>query len=215
MKESFVFDLEGTLVNLELQHQLAFSMVAEALGVQFGEQDFLKFVGAGDKAISVAISQMAGEDCFKVREMKNKAYDDLIRSASFEPREGVIEYLEKALVLSGDLVVATLTPATMAETILINSGLSPFFKYVLTESDVKNLKPDPEIYVKAAEKLGVELRKMLVHEDSPAGVMAAILAGSPVAAFPVHDGLNFDPSPSAIFLSWADVSPGELYERLT
>lgn len=215
----FVFDLEGTLVDNESWHQFAFEEVAKRLGVVFATPEFKKFVGAGGKAISEEIARLAGSrgekvDPVDVRRLKDVVYRDILYSTDFYPRDGVPEYLEKAKTVGGDLVIASLTPQKEAVHILQRSGLAPFFKYILTEEDVVLLKPNPEIYLRSAKLLNAKPGRLLVHEDSPAGVKAAKDAGCPVAAFPVHPNLRFDPEPDAIYLSWVGLDPKEIYTRL-
>jgi HAD superfamily hydrolase (TIGR01509 family) len=215
----FEFDLEGTLMDNESWHQLAFEEVAKKLDVVFEYPEFNKFVGAGDKAISEEIASLAGSmgrsvDSFEVRSLKNGVYRDILYSTDSHPRDGVPEYLEKARAVGGHLLIASLTPRNDAMHILQKSGLAPFFKYILTEEDVILLKPNPEIYLKSAKMLNATPRSLLVHEDSPVGVQAAKAAGSPVAAFPVHDNLLFSPEPDAIYLTWVGLDPNEIYSRL-
>lgn len=211
------FDLEGTLVDLEKFHMMAFEETARKYGIEFGEKEFSNFVGAGDRAISLEITRLLGQDRPTPNEIRNEkmeVYRELLRSHSFDPRQGVGEYLEKASSWSGDLVIASLTPDEYAMLILEASHLRPFFRFILTESSVTRLKPDPEVYVKAAELLDVPPYAMLVHEDSPTGVAAAIASGSSVAAFPVHRNLAFNTPPDATFDSWVGVDPLELIEQL-
>lgn len=215
----FSFDLEGTLVDQEPWHQLAFAKVAEDFGVKFGKSEFLNFVGAGDKAISEEIARLAdlhGNTFANViRNIKNSTYRDILFSHEILPREAVAVYLDRAKTVGGDLVIASLTPRSDAEYILKSSGLLPFFRHVLTEEDVKELKPNPEVYLKSARLLKISPGKQLVHEDSPVGVKAAKNAGSPVVAFPVHKDLIFDPEPNEIILSWIGQNPFEIYNRAT
>jgi len=215
----FAFDLEGTLVNLEPWHQLAFEEVAKGLEVVFASQEFNKFVGAGDKAISEEIARLARStggliSPVEVRGLKNAIHRDLLYSNVIFPRSGVPEYLDRAKFVGGDLVITSLTPARDAEHILRKAGLKPFFRHTLVESDVRFLKPDPEVYLRSAELLSISPKHQLVHEDSPTGVRAAKAAGSPVIAFPVHDNLEFNPEPDAVFFSWVGLDPNELYCRL-
>jgi HAD superfamily hydrolase (TIGR01509 family) len=215
----YAFDLEGPLVNLESWHQCAFEEVAGSLGVVFGAAEFKKFVGAGDKAISEEIAMLSKStgrpiDPVEIRGLKNVIYRDILYSSDVSPREGVSDYLEKARFVGGDLVIASLTPRDDAVHILQKSGLAPFFKYTLTEDDVMLLKPDPEVYLASVRLLNARPNMVLVHEDSPTGVKAAKAAGSHVAAFPVHESLEFDPEPDAIYFSWVDLDPNEIYNRL-
>ena len=141
-------------------------------------------------------------------------YHDMLHSHPIAAREGVGEYLERAKLIGGDLVLATLTPDKDAQRILQEARLRPFFKHVLTETSVQKKKPDPEIYIKAAHILKTPNRNMIVHEDSPTGVAAGKAAGSPVAAFPVHENLKFNPEPDVIYMGWNGLTPDEVIERI-
>lgn len=216
---AFAFDLEGTLVDLEKFHQLAFEHVAQTLGVRFGREEFHAFVGAGYDAISKEIARLGAEaqlrlDPKQIREAVLRVYRDILHSHPIEPREGVAEYLEKSATIGGDLVLASLTVDSDAQKILKESKLGPFFKHVLTETSVQEKKPHPQIYLEAARRRRVKNKNLVVHEDSPPGIQSAKAAGSPAIAFPVHEGLKFEPQPDAIYLSWKDVNPFDVIERL-
>ena len=214
-RPGFALDLEGTLVNLEPLHQISWQEVAERFGVLFGAEQHLQFAGAGDKAISEEIARLLSSHAVsaeQIREAKAKVYKDMLYTHEVAPREGVPEYLERARQYAGDLIIASLTPRENAEYILNRSHLRPFFTYVLTADSVKRLKPDPEVYLRAGALLGG--KKLLIHEDSPPGVAAGKATGNPVAAFPVLEGLVFDPQPDVIFLSWVGLEPQVITEKL-
>lgn len=212
----FAFDLEGTLVDLEDLHQKAFEDVASKLGATFGKQEFHAFVGAGDNAISDAISRLLeGKiDGDTIRILKSAVYRDMLFSSRIEPRKGVLEYLDRARSVVTELLVVSLTPPENAGLILTKSGLSPFFYFAITNDRVAYKKPKPDAYLAAAHLFNLPPSKVLVHEDSPPGVKAAKLAGSPVAAFPVHENLEFDPEPNLIFMAWKNLDPLDVIEKL-
>ncbi|MBI2610709.1 HAD family phosphatase [Candidatus Kaiserbacteria bacterium] len=218
-KPALAFDLEGTLVDLERFHQMAFEHVAAQLGLQFGQGEFHAFVGAGDEAIAKEIARLGDLSNFKldpkaIRTAKTEVYRDMLHAHPIVPREGAGEYLERAKIIGGNLVLASLTPDKDAERILTGSHLKPFFTFILTESDVQKKKPDPEVYQKAAKLRGVVNPNMLVHEDSPVGVASGKAAGSPVAAFPVHENLKFEPKPDAIYMGWKNLAPEEVIDEI-
>lgn len=222
-KVGFVFDLEGTLVNLEGYHQKAFEQVAQQSGVTFGPNEFKSFVGAGDKIISEEMERLLETNGKKVdpqtiRRTKAEVYHEMLAShpGDIVAREGVHTYLEKALQLTDSLAIASITPEEDAHRIMEAAGLLPYFAVILTEKSVSHNKPDPEVYVKAAELLDLSPENILVHEDSPAGVKAAKAAGSKVVAFPVHENLAFDPQPDKQFSSWTEpgVDPEKLSQKL-
>lgn len=214
------FDLEGTLVDLEKFHHEAWRVVAEKLGVKFGPEEIRDFIGLGLDETSKEITRLgklAGIqlDPEIIKTAKDKVYHDMLNSHTIEPREGVPEYLEKSLTLmGGEIVLATVTTTQDVERILGEARLKPFFKYILTKEDVKNKKPHPEIYHRAAGIVGVPNKDLLVHEDSPAGAKSAKTAGSPVAVFPVHENLSFDPKPDAIYMGWHDLDPRAVIDKI-
>jgi beta-phosphoglucomutase-like phosphatase (HAD superfamily) len=80
--------------------------------------------------------------------------------------------------------VATSTRAPLAQRKLEAAGLLGYFDVVCTSSDVAHPKPAPDVYLLAAERLGVSPAQCLVLEDSPTGVRAALAAGMTVVQVP-------------------------------
>lgn len=216
-------DLEGTLVNLEDFHQQSFDLVAISfgLGLRFTPADLISFSGKGDRVIS---EFLCGEvrrlapgiqiEPDEIRRQKTILYREVLHDTRIQPRSGVLDYMEEARRLTGSIVIASLTNYEDAMHIIKSSGLNKIFDHILTERSVTNLKPAPDIYLLAALTLGVSPQRVLVHEDSPTGVQAAISAGCPVIAFPVLKGIRFDPVlPNAIFPGWEELDPRQMLER--
>src|SRR5262249_47738238 len=80
--------------------------------------------------------------------------------------------------------VATSSGRDYADRLLNRHGLARRFSFVLTSEDVTRGKPDPQVYLLAADRFGVDRGEMLVLEDSPAGVQAGRDAGAVVVAVP-------------------------------
>lgn len=102
---------------------------------------------------------------------------------------GLLDALEQAELPKG---VATSSGRPMAERILGAYAILPRLKFLLCGSDVENGKPNPEIYLLAAEKMGVSPERMLVLEDSHTGSRAAIAAGAFVVATPGDHSRHHD-----------------------
>ena len=82
------------------------------------------------------------------------------------------------------LAVGTSSVSTSARPFLDRHGLTPFFSAIVTGDDVERGKPHPDIYLRAAEKLGVPADACLVIEDALAGIAAGKAAQMKVAAIP-------------------------------
>ncbi len=108
------------------------------------------------------------------------------------------------------LAVATSSVSGSARPFLARHGLTAFFEVVITGEEVEHGKPDPEIYVRAAEKLGVAADACLVIEDSLSGVAAAKAAKMRVAAIPdtrFVDPLEYRKQANYVLSSLKEVPP--------
>ena len=106
--------------------------------------------------------------------------EDLYREAFLphrRPIPGLVEFLEGARDLEVKMAVATAASPRNMEFILDGLDLRQFFATVTTASDVKRGKPDPEMFLLSAEKLGIGSRNCMVFEDAIGGFEAAFRAG--------------------------------------
>jgi HAD superfamily hydrolase (TIGR01509 family) len=100
------------------------------------------------------------------------------------PLPGVEEMLSEARALGLKLAVASSSDRAWVSGHLDRLGLESYFQALVTADDVRRLKPDPEIYLRALATLEVEPEEAMALEDSPNGVLAARRAGIPCVAVP-------------------------------
>ena len=118
--------------------------------------------------------------------MRRAIYDEMVadpqvvRDNQWPHTVGLLRMAKENNCLTG---LATLSARKEALHFVRALGLADSLDVVLAREDVKNAKPDPEIYLLAAQKLGVQPQDCLVIEDSPNGVRAGIAAGMNVVAF--------------------------------
>ncbi|MCW1884659.1 HAD family phosphatase [Luteolibacter flavescens] len=183
--EAVIFDCDGTLVNSMPYH---FEAWCEALSLHgaggiFKEDVFYAMGGRPTKDIVVEINDEYGLklDPEKVAFTKREAF---IRKLSHV--ELIDEVADFAESLRGKVPMAIATGGTrmVIEKTLQAVGVSDLFEEVVTADDVTVGKPAPDIFLRAAQLLGVKPEKCLVLEDAPAGVMAAQLAGMAVISIP-------------------------------
>jgi HAD superfamily hydrolase (TIGR01509 family) len=149
----------------------------------FKEDVFYAMGGRPTKDIVVEINDEYGLklDPEKVAFSKREAF--LRKLGQLELIDEVAAFAES---LRGKLPMAIATGGTrlVIEKTLQAVGVSDLFEEVITADDVANGKPAPDIFLKAAQMLGVKPERCLVLEDAPAGVMAGQLAGMTVIAIP-------------------------------
>ncbi|KAJ0233502.1 Haloacid dehalogenase-like hydrolase domain-containing protein [Hirschfeldia incana] len=115
-----------------------------------------------------------------LQDWKTERYKEIIKSGSVEARPGVVRLMDEARAAGKKLAVCS--AATKSSVILCLENLIQIERFqgldcFLAGDDVKEKKPDPSIYITAAEKLGVSVKDCLVIEDSVIGLQAATKAG--------------------------------------
>ena len=179
------FDLDGLLVNTEELYQHVGTELLARRGRLF-DADLLDQMMGRPQQVSLqimidwhgltdTIETLAGE----TREI----FVDLL-DTRLAPMPGAALLLEQMVQRGLPRGVATSSGPDFAHDVLSRVGLRDRFGFVLTSADVTHGKPHPEIYERAAERLGVAPAEMLVLEDSENGCRAAVAAGAVVVAVP-------------------------------
>ena len=128
---------------------------------------------------------------------------------------GVRERIDEARELSFGLAVASSSPSAWVHPWLERHELMPLFDAVCTRDDVQQVKPAPDLFLLAAERMHVDPASCLVFEDSPNGLRAAHAAGMTSVAVPngLTRGLTL-PDPHLVLSSMADMTLEEILGRL-
>jgi beta-phosphoglucomutase len=173
-----IFDVDGVLVDSYRAHLESWVQVAREHGLEITEEQFAKTFGRTSREI---IGEFWGEDLSAeqmrvIDDRKEALYRDLIR-AHFPAMDGAAQ-LVGALHAGGvRLAVGSSGPPENIDLSLERLGCRDAFEVVVTGRDVTRGKPDPQVFLIAAERLGVTPSACVVIEDAPAGVAAARAAG--------------------------------------
>ncbi len=176
-----LFDLDGVLVTTDALHARAWKAMADREGVPFDDAlaDRLRGVGRMD-ALAIILDE-AGKACTAAEReamatWKNERYKAML--AELTPSDvlpGSRELL--AALRTRGIKAAVASSSKNARAILDRLELTPMLDAVADGSDVPKTKPDPAVFVLAAQKLGVAPSRCVVVEDAAAGVQAALAAG--------------------------------------
>ncbi|GAB2538246.1 beta-phosphoglucomutase [Rufibacter soli] len=176
-----LFDLDGVLVDTAIYHFKAWRQLAQSLGIDFTEHDNERLKGVSRVRSLEIILEIGGqtlpqEQMLALCEQKNTEYlQDVSKMTPAEILPGVEDFL-KALKAEG-IKIALGSASKNAQLILERTNLLPYFDAIIDGRHVVNGKPDPEVFLKGAEALGVKPEECVVFEDAVAGVESAKNAG--------------------------------------
>ncbi|WP_068614332.1 beta-phosphoglucomutase [Paenibacillus tuaregi] len=176
-----IFDLDGVIVDTAKYHYLAWRSLAEELGFEFTEEDNERLKGVSrmeslNILLEIGRIDAPDEERERMAASKNERYVEFIsRLDESELLPGVRAYLTD--LRSKGVKIALGSASKNAEFILSKLNIRGLFDAVVDGNQVVNAKPDPEVFLIACRKLGLEPAECVVFEDAAAGVQAAIAAG--------------------------------------
>jgi beta-phosphoglucomutase len=176
-----IFDLDGVIVDTAKYHYLAWKRLARELGFDFTEKDNERLKGVSRMASLEILLKVGGlsfdeETKLALATKKNQWYVDYITVMDeSEVLPGAKEFIEKAK--AAGLKIALGSASKNAMTILNRLKLTDCFDAVIDGNKVSKAKPDPEVFLLAAQELGLSPLCCVVFEDAAAGVEAAKRAG--------------------------------------
>jgi HAD superfamily hydrolase (TIGR01509 family) len=174
-----VFDMDGLMLDTEPLAARAWTLAAHGLGMVFDDAVCVRLVGRTFVDCRTLILEHHGSDYGVDALMAawHGAYDALIEAEGIALKAGLVELLDWLEAEGIDKAVATSTRRARAEAKLRQTRLVSRFRVLVGGDEVERGKPEPEIFLRAAERLGRSPRECLVLEDSTAGFRAATRAG--------------------------------------
>ena len=180
-KTGFIFDLDGVIVDTAKYHYLAWKNLADELGIAFTEEDNELFKGVSRKRCLEILLEMGNID----------ASQEQIDAWLFEKNEDYLSYIDKMdeseiladvpkvlnFLKKQKIPMALGSASKNAGPILEKVNLLSYFDTLVDGNQVEKAKPDPEVFLIAAENLGVKPKNCVVFEDALAGIEAANEAG--------------------------------------
>jgi beta-phosphoglucomutase len=207
-----LWDVDGTLIDSSEYHWLSwrdalaaesFPVTREQFDATFGQRndEILRgYFGADYPAAEVK----------RVADSKETAYRTLVRERGISPLPGVRDWLERLKARGWRQAVASSAPRQNLDAILDALSLHDYFDAIVSAEDVTNGKPDPQVFLVAARRLGVPPSSCVVVEDAPAGVEAARRAGMrSVGVLSSHGDLDAD----VVVRTLAEL-PDDAFDRL-
>lgn len=181
-----IFDLDGVIVSTDDCHYRAWQRMADEEGLPFDRErnELLRGVSRME-SLALILEQSPREytpaEKQELAARKNGYYRDLIRELTgHDLLPGALQFMEDLRARGLKLAVASSSKNTPA--ILERIGLAEYFDAVADGNDISRSKPDPEVFLLAAARLGIPPEECVVVEDAEAGVQGALAAGMRVLA---------------------------------
>ena len=179
MIQGVLFDMDGVLLDSEEYITRAGMMMFREKGFEVKESDFKPFTGMGENRFLGGVAEKYGIP-FNLEKDKARAYAiyEQITRGKLKPLKGVKEFIEQCRKKHLKLAVATSADEVKMRINLRETGLKEeLFDTLVNGLEVEHKKPHPEIYLLAAERLGLDPASCLVVEDAISGMKAAKAAG--------------------------------------
>jgi beta-phosphoglucomutase len=178
MTKSVLWDLDGTLVDSEQYHWFAWRDSMAAEGVTLTHEQFLKTFGLRNDAIVPQwIAGATPERVDHIASAKETLYRRLVLEGGLEPLPGARQWIERLAHDGWRQAIASSAPRENVDVVLDVLGLASCFQAIVSAEDVTLGKPDPQVFLTAAVRLGSAPAQSIVVEDAPAGIEAARRAG--------------------------------------
>ena len=170
-----IFDMDGVLVDSYQAHWESWQFMAHELGRGLSQEQFVSTFGRTSREI---IAQHWGADCLSADEIadfdrrKEALYREIVHR-NFPVMDGAVELLRELHGAGMRLAVGSSGPPENVALAVERLGAEHWFNALVTGKDVTKGKPDPQVFLIAAHKLGVPPEKCAVVEDAPVGIRAA------------------------------------------
>lgn len=180
-RKAVIFDLDGIIVDTARYHYIAWRKMANDLGFDISLDQNEKLKGVSrvhslEQILGWGQVEVTPKEFEELMSAKNTHYLELISNLSQEDLlpgvKPVLDYLSQ-----NDIPFALGSASKNARPILKGLGISERFKAIVDGTDVSKAKPDPEVFLIAAQRLGKDPSQCVVFEDAKAGVEAANRAG--------------------------------------
>jgi beta-phosphoglucomutase-like phosphatase (HAD superfamily) len=174
---ALIFDCDGTLADTMPAHHQAWQEILEPMGMTFPLDRFYAMGGMPTDKIVVFLANQAGKPVDVDAMVKAKSEAFVRKMSEIRPIEKVVEIARRGRDQGQPMAVASGGTRPMVEMTLSKIGVLDWFPVVVTAEDTVRHKPEPDVFLEAARRLGVPPAECIVYEDTDLGLEAARRAG--------------------------------------
>ena len=214
-EHAIIFDMDGVIVDSNPYHKIALNQFCAKHGYHLTEDDLRsKIYGRTNKEwITTLFGNLPSDQLLRYGEEKEALYRELFEK-DIKPVDGLIDFLNLLDEYDIPRAIGTSAPQANVDFTLMKTGTRSFFSIILDESHVNHSKPNPEIYIKVAQKLGLPPQQCIVFEDSLSGVLSARAAGAKVVGITTTHTAGELANADFIIADFKNLNPKTLIEKI-
>ena len=193
MKIGAIFDWDGVIIDSSALHEKSWELLAREEKLDLSEDHFKKGFGRKNQYIIPNILKWTNDtdEVERLGDRKEALYRESLSAVELEPLPGVRDLLTELKSSGIPMAVGSSTPRVNLDAVLGILGFEDIFDHLVAGDDVGKGKPDPEVFIKAAERIGCACHHCVVFEDAHYGIEAGLAGGMKVIAVatthPVED----------------------------
>lgn len=184
MNFAVIFDMDGVIVDSNPFHKRGWKMFCEKHNIVLNETEWEEkvFGRTGSESLPIIFNTELTKEqitlyCDEINSnFRNLATEEIL------PLKGLKNFLDSLISNKISFAMATSAPPLNVVFVLNKTGLAGYFNHIVDDTQITKSKPDPEVFLKAAEKINMPPSKCIVIEDSFSGIQAAQSAGMKVIA---------------------------------
>lgn len=185
--DAVIFDMDGTLIDTEVLGAASWDHAGEDTGIWVTEETKQKMIGRNLRDIQRIVKEDLPEhDVDHLLDRANYHYHRLVTEQVPPIKLGAVELLERLEGAGVPLALATSSMSHQAEDKLGRTELRHFFSFLVGGDQIEHGKPNPDIFLHAADGLKVSIERCAVIEDSAPGIEAARRSGARAVLVPEH-----------------------------
>ncbi len=200
--KAVLFDMDGVLVETEPIHAAAYVITFRRFGVRVRPEEYTQAVTLGGSRVHDWFRNLGGvassQELYAVKDVEFRR----LAGEALAPKRGAAELVGELHDAGIKLALCTSARHSVARVVLAETGLLDRFSAIVGMEDVTRIKPDPEVYLKAARLLGVTPGEVVVIEDTPNGILAARRAGMRAVGVPSSLTAGSDFSNADMLCEW-------------
>src|ERR1041385_7004492 len=177
-----VFDWDGVIIDSSRQHEKSWELLAAEERRNLPPDHFQRSFGMKSERIIPELLQWTNDlpEVKRLALRKEALYREVLLAGRIAPLPGVVNWLNRLRTAAVPCIIASSTHRENIECALAALQLENFFTAMVSAEDVTHGKPDPEVFLLAAQKLGMPPNRCVVFEDAHVGIEAARAAGMKV-----------------------------------